>query len=61
VAALIDRSVADMARRLGTRPALLLTGGAAPGIAPLLETPAESVPDLVLRGLAIVAETAAAG
>jgi type III pantothenate kinase len=54
VAAMIDRGVADMARRLGERPKLLLTGGAAPAIASLLETPAEPVPDLVLRGLAVV-------
>ena len=56
VAALIDRGVADMARRLGQRPKLLLTGGAAPAIAALLETPADVVPDLVLRGLAAVGE-----
>lgn len=55
VAALIDRGVADMERRLGQRPVLLITGGAAPLIAPLLQTPAEPVPDLVLRGLAVVA------
>ena len=55
VAALIDRSVKDMARRLGAEPRLLLTGGAASTVAELLETPADAVPELVLRGLAIVA------
>jgi type III pantothenate kinase len=33
-------------------PALLLTGGDAPSIAPLIARPLELVPDLVLRGLA---------
>ena len=59
VAAFVDRGVTDMTRRLGPPPALLLTGGAAPGIAPLLETPCTWVPDLVLRGLAIAAEATA--
>jgi type III pantothenate kinase len=61
VAALVDRGVTDMTRRLGMRPMLLLTGGAAPTIESLLETPCEAVPDLVLRGLAILAEAAAGG
>jgi hypothetical protein len=34
---------------------LVLTGGGAPGIEALVETPARPVPDLVLRGLAIAA------
>jgi type III pantothenate kinase len=33
-------------------PALLLTGGDAPRIAPLIGRPLELLPDLVLRGLA---------
>jgi type III pantothenate kinase len=52
VAALIDRAVADVAQGLGVAPTLLMTGGAAPSIVPLLRTPARPVPDLVLRGLA---------
>jgi pantothenate kinase type III len=44
-----------MTRHTGTEPRVLLTGGAAPAVAGLLETAAEDVPDLVLRGLAIVA------
>lgn len=52
VAALVDRAVADVARELGMAPTLLLTGGAAPAMAPLLRTAARPVPDLVLRGLA---------
>jgi type III pantothenate kinase len=58
VAALIDRGVREMARRLGSKPALVLTGGTAASIAPFLETAASIVPDLVLRGLAIVGGTA---
>ena len=55
VAALIDRGVVDVESRLGTRPALLLTGGAAAAVAPLLKSRATLVPDLVLRGLALLA------
>jgi type III pantothenate kinase len=55
VAALVDRAVAEMTRRLGSRPALMLTGGGASGMEGLIETPARHVPDLVLRGLAVVA------
>ncbi len=55
VAALVDRAVAEMSRQLGTRPALLLTGGGSDAIADLLATPAEPCPDLVLRGLAVLA------
>jgi type III pantothenate kinase len=55
VASLIDRAVVEMTRRSGATPTLLLTGGAADGIAPFVETPCESVPDLVLQGLAAVA------
>jgi len=61
VAALVDRSVREMTRRTGTEPRVLLTGGAAPAVAGLLETAAENVPDLVLRGLAIVAGEGHAG
>ena len=55
VAAMIDRGVADVGSRLSTPPVLLLTGGAAPSVAPLLRTQASLVPDLVLRGLAVLA------
>ncbi|MFO1408131.1 MAG: type III pantothenate kinase [Steroidobacteraceae bacterium] len=51
-AAFVERAVDDVARRLGTRPRLLVTGGAAAEILPLLRVPAEPVPDLVIRGLA---------
>ena len=55
VAAMVDRTVAEMTRLLGSAPVLVLTGGGAPGIEALVETPARPVPDLVLRGLAIAA------
>ncbi len=61
VAALVDRSVREIARRTGTEPRVLLTGGAAPAVAHLLETAADDVPDLVLRGLAMVAGEGSAG
>lgn len=55
VAALIDRGVADVESRLGTQVSLLLTGGGAEAVAPLLRSRATPVPDLVLRGLAVLA------
>lgn len=55
VAAMIDRGVSDVAARVGAQPALLLTGGGAPAVMPLLRTVAEPVPDLILRGLARLA------
>jgi type III pantothenate kinase len=55
VAAMIDRGVGDVESRLGAPPALLLTGGAAPSVVPLLRSRAMLVPDLVLRGLALLA------
>ncbi len=54
-AAFIDRAVAEATRTLGAQPLLLLTGGAAPDLRPLLAHHARVVPDLVLRGLAACA------
>ena len=51
---MVDRAVVEMTRRLASPPELFLTGGGAPGIEGLIETPARHVPDLVLRGLAVV-------
>ena len=59
VAAMVDRAVLEMTRRLGSTPELILTGGGASGIEALVETPARHVPDLVLRGLAVVAAESA--
>jgi len=54
VAALIDRSVEEAAG-VQDHPSLLLTGGAAADVQPDLRCPVELVPDLVLRGLAVLA------
>lgn len=56
LAALVDRSVADAERAAGDRPRLVVTGGAAPEVLPLLRGAAEHLPDLVLRGLAVLAQ-----
>jgi type III pantothenate kinase len=52
-AALIDRAVGE-ARALvrGRSPLVVLTGGGAPSVQPLVQSTCVSVPDLVLRGLA---------
>lgn len=52
-AALIDRAVGE-ARALvrGRSPVVMLTGGGAPSVRPLLRSACISVPDLVLQGLA---------
>ena len=52
-AALIDRAVGE-ARALvrGRAPVVMLTGGGAPSVRPLLRSACISIPDLVLQGLA---------
>jgi len=50
-AAVVDRAVAEARRALSASPLVLLTGGAAPLIHPLIRSTHSSVPDLVLRGL----------
>ena len=40
---------------VGVAPLLILTGGASESIAPFIKTSLEAVPDLVLRGLAVLA------
>lgn len=54
-AALVDRAVAEARKVAGRAPLLLLTGGAADLLAPHLQSRARAVPDLVLRGLAVLA------
>lgn len=54
--AVIDRVVADVGAELGERPRRLITGGNAPDLLPLLAGEYHHVPDLVLEGLAIIAE-----
>ncbi|HEX7012190.1 MAG TPA: type III pantothenate kinase [Steroidobacteraceae bacterium] len=53
--ALIERAVRTMARDLGGEPKLIVTGGASHRIEPALDLPYRLVPDLVLRGLAVLA------
>ena len=55
LAALADRAWHELAGRIGEPPRLLLTGGDARLIETFLSQPAETVPDLVLTGLAIIA------
>lgn len=56
-AAAVDRGASEARRALGRRraPLVLLTGGGAKAVAPLLRTRYRSVPDLVLQGLAVLA------
>jgi len=65
LAALVDRAVETLQRQLGETPALLFTGGAISRLQGAIRTPGREIPDLVLRGLAVVAaqpeSTAAAG
>ncbi len=58
VAAFVDRCASEAAQLLGETPHLYVTGGAAVAVMPDLRSPAEHVPDLVLRGLAALAATA---
>ena len=54
-AALIDRAAAEARALLHSRvPLILLTGGGAPSVQPLVQSTCISVPDLVLRGLAVL-------
>src|SRR5690606_5170693 len=55
LAGLVDRAMEEIQRKLGSRPRLIATGGGSDVIAPLIG-PHEIVPDLVLRGLAVLAE-----
>ncbi len=58
-AALIGRFVAQTARRLDSAPALLLTGGGAARLSPWLDVPHRIDAELVLRGLARLADAGA--
>jgi type III pantothenate kinase len=54
-AALVDRTITDVTRRLKGRPVVFLTGGGADAVAPLLRSACKRRDDLVLRGIAILA------
>jgi type III pantothenate kinase len=55
LAALVERTVSEMEGGIARRPKLLLTGGAVARVAKLVRRPHEVIPDLVLRGLAVLA------
>lgn len=55
-AAVIDRMVVEAGARFSAIPRLVLSGGGAGLLAPLLETPPTLVPGLVLEGLRIIAQ-----
>jgi type III pantothenate kinase len=52
-AAVVDRALIEARKTLRTTPIVYLTGGAAKRIHPLLQSAHVSIPDLVLRGLAV--------
>jgi type III pantothenate kinase len=54
LAALADRTVLALEQAVAAPARVFLTGGAAPQISALMSRPVEQVPDLVLRGLALV-------
>ena len=56
--ALVERFVAQTAQRFGAIPALVLTGGAASRLGELLRAPHRIDAELVLRGLAVLADHA---
>lgn len=56
-AALVERFMAGAVRRMGSAPALILTGGGAARLSGLLDTPHRIDAELVLRGLAILADS----
>lgn len=58
-AGLVAQAMHKAQRQLGASPLLVLTGGGAKTIAPLLPRPHRRVEDLVLRGLAVLVRTQA--
>jgi type III pantothenate kinase len=58
-AAVIDRGVAEARKVIGRPPLVLLTGGGAPALRPLINSRHRFVPDLVLQGLAVLAKDSA--
>lgn len=53
-AALVDRTITDVTRRMKGRPVVFLTGGGADALAPLLRSACKRRDDLVLRGIALL-------
>jgi type III pantothenate kinase len=58
LAAWVERCLGDATRLVGATPRLLVTGGACAEVLPSLGVASEQVPDLVLRGLAEVVQSA---
>ena len=54
-AATIDRAVEEAQLLLGRRPLVVMTGGQAAAVRPLVHASCVAIPDLVLRGLAALA------
>jgi type III pantothenate kinase len=59
LAGAIERVVAEQRRTHGVNAHVVLTGGDAPRLLPLLSGPVAHVPDLVLQGLKLIAEAGA--
>lgn len=57
-AALVDRAVEDASGLLGREPLVILSGGDADAVRALLRSRCVAVPDLVLRGLAVLSRDA---
>ncbi|HVY80665.1 MAG TPA: type III pantothenate kinase [Steroidobacteraceae bacterium] len=58
-AAVIDRAVREARDVIGRAPLVLLTGGGAAALRPLIRSRHTFMPDLVLQGLAVIAEDSA--
>jgi type III pantothenate kinase len=54
-AATIDRAVEEARLLLGRKPLVVMTGGQAPAVRPLVHSSCVGIADLVLRGLAVLA------
>lgn len=54
-AGLVDRAVQEAVLLIGRKPLVVLTGGESAAVRPLVTSASVGVPDLVLRGLAVLA------
>lgn len=59
LAALVERAMQTMEQQLGERPALLFTGGGGGSLRAAVGYESQEIPDLVLRGLAVMAQETA--
>jgi type III pantothenate kinase len=55
LAALVERAAGELAKRAGAEPKVVMTGGDAERIVPLVSVSSSVEPDLVLRGLVVYA------